>query len=112
MEVQTYVRVKIKYFKLYNYILTVRNGDGILNLSGVLYNEHQIHNLRTVVFCSVGGRKTLSAIAGIYHYNNEPINLQHGQTLMTALQKYPADDVGTWHDENVFLGMSCAVDYT
>lgn len=50
------------------------------------------------------GRKTLSAIAGIYHYNHEPIHFQHGQTLMTALQKYPADDVGTWHDEHVFLG--------
>ena len=46
----------------------------------------------------------MSAIAGIYHFNHEPINLQHGQTLMTALQKYPADDVGTWHDEHVFLG--------
>ncbi|MEH6948035.1 lasso peptide isopeptide bond-forming cyclase [Bacillus sp. JJ634] len=46
----------------------------------------------------------MSAIAGIYHLNNEPINLQHSVTLMTALQKYPSDDIQTWYDENVFLG--------
>ncbi|MFJ5621674.1 lasso peptide isopeptide bond-forming cyclase [Peribacillus loiseleuriae] len=46
----------------------------------------------------------MSAITGIYHLNDEPINLQHGQSLMTALQKYPADDIQIWHSEKVFLG--------
>ena len=92
--------------------MTVKNGNGILFLVDVLYSEHKIHSLRTIMSCSVEGRKTLSAIAGIYHLNHEPINLQHGQTLMTALQKYPADDIGTWHDEQCFLRLSCAVDYT
>ena len=39
----------------------------------------------------------MSAITGIYQINEEPVNLQHGQNLMTALQKYPADDIQTWH---------------
>lgn len=46
----------------------------------------------------------MSAITGIYHINKEPINLQHGQDLMKALQKYPADDIKTWYSEKVFLG--------
>ena len=46
----------------------------------------------------------MSAIAGIYHLIMNQYNLQHGQTLMKALQKYPADDVRTWHDDSVFLG--------
>ncbi|MFJ7974847.1 lasso peptide isopeptide bond-forming cyclase [Peribacillus sp. NPDC096379] len=46
----------------------------------------------------------MSAITGIYHLNEEPVNLQHGQGLMTALQKYPADDMQIWHSEKVFLG--------
>ncbi|WP_338470950.1 asparagine synthase-related protein [Niallia sp. XMNu-256] len=46
----------------------------------------------------------MSAITGIYHTNREPINCQHGQTLMSALQKYPADDVQIWYSDKVFLG--------
>ncbi len=48
--------------------------------------------------------ENMSAIAGIFNLNKEPINLQHGQALMTALQKYPADDIQIWHSEKVFLG--------
>jgi asparagine synthase (glutamine-hydrolysing) len=46
----------------------------------------------------------MSAIAGIYHLNNEPINLEHGRQIMKELEKYPANDVQTWHSEKVFLG--------
>ncbi|MBA9025642.1 lasso peptide isopeptide bond-forming cyclase [Peribacillus huizhouensis] len=46
----------------------------------------------------------MSAITGIYHLNEEPVNLQQGQGLMTALQKYPADDIQIWHSDKVFLG--------
>ncbi|MEH6944562.1 asparagine synthase-related protein, partial [Bacillus sp. JJ722] len=46
----------------------------------------------------------MSAITGIYHLDEKPINLQHGQTLMTALQKYPSDDIQTWHSEKIFFG--------
>ncbi|MCP1092523.1 lasso peptide isopeptide bond-forming cyclase [Bacillaceae bacterium OS4b] len=46
----------------------------------------------------------MSAITGIYQLNEEPVNLQHGRDVMTALQKYPADSIQTWHSEKVFLG--------
>ena len=46
----------------------------------------------------------MSAIAGIYHLNDEPIDIQQGRNVMKALQKFPADDVQTWHKENIFLG--------
>lgn len=46
----------------------------------------------------------MSAIAGIYHFNDEPINLEHGRRIMRDLEKYPADDVQTWHSDKVFLG--------
>ncbi|MFJ5759864.1 lasso peptide isopeptide bond-forming cyclase [Neobacillus sp. NPDC093182] len=46
----------------------------------------------------------MSAIAGIYHLNDEPINLEHGWRMMKELEKYPANDVQTWHSNKVFLG--------
>ncbi|MGG1399946.1 lasso peptide isopeptide bond-forming cyclase [Bacillus salipaludis] len=46
----------------------------------------------------------MSAIAGIFHLNDEPINLEHGRRMMKELEKYPADDVQTWHSDKVFLG--------
>ncbi|MCQ6278913.1 lasso peptide isopeptide bond-forming cyclase [Bacillus sp. EB600] len=46
----------------------------------------------------------MSAIAGIYHLNDEPINLEHGRRIMKALEKFPADDIQTWHNDKVFLG--------
>lgn len=46
----------------------------------------------------------MSAIAGIYHLTEEPINLEHGRRMMKALEKYPADDVQYWHSEKLFLG--------
>ncbi len=46
----------------------------------------------------------MSAIIGICHINEEPVNLQHGHVLMTALKKYPSDSIQTWHSEKIFLG--------
>jgi asparagine synthase (glutamine-hydrolysing) len=46
----------------------------------------------------------MSAIAGIYHLNEEPINLLHGRRMMKELEKFPADDVQTWNSDKVFLG--------
>jgi asparagine synthase (glutamine-hydrolysing) len=46
----------------------------------------------------------MSAITGIYSLNDDRVEIEHGIILMNALQRYPADDVQTWHSENVFLG--------
>jgi asparagine synthase (glutamine-hydrolysing) len=46
----------------------------------------------------------MSAIAGIFHYDQEPINIEHGHRMMFDLEKYPADDVQVWHHEKIFLG--------
>lgn len=49
-------------------------------------------------------KNSMSAITGIYNLNDEPVNAEYGMNMMKALQKYPADDVQTWHKDNVFLG--------
>lgn len=46
----------------------------------------------------------MSAIAGIYHMNKEPVSPDHSNGLMKSLRKYPADDVQIWKNHNVFLG--------
>lgn len=46
----------------------------------------------------------MSAIAGIYNLNEESVNLEHGRSMMKNLEKFPADDIQTWHKEKVFLG--------
>ena len=51
-----------------------------------------------------GFEKDMSAITGIYHLDEEPINHQQNQYLMESLQKYPFDDIQRWNDEKVFLG--------
>ncbi|MFS0861477.1 lasso peptide isopeptide bond-forming cyclase [Fredinandcohnia sp. 179-A 10B2 NHS] len=45
----------------------------------------------------------MSAIAGIYNGINESV-IENGSTLMKYLQRFPADDIKTWHQDNVFLG--------
>ncbi|WP_164667424.1 asparagine synthase-related protein [Virgibacillus doumboii] len=45
----------------------------------------------------------MSAIAGIY-YVKDTVPKIHGQQMMQALSKFPADAVQTWNKENVFLG--------
>lgn len=46
----------------------------------------------------------MSAIAGIHHYNQEPIDVSHGYRMMFDLEKYPADQIQSWHQTNIFLG--------
>ncbi|MDQ0217476.1 lasso peptide isopeptide bond-forming cyclase [Peribacillus cavernae] len=46
----------------------------------------------------------MSAIAGIYNCNNEPIHIEHINGMMESLQHYPADDIQVWRKENIFLG--------
>lgn len=46
----------------------------------------------------------MSAIAGLYHLNQEPIDLQHGELLMNSFRKFPADSIQVWNDEKIFLG--------
>ncbi|MGE7780165.1 lasso peptide isopeptide bond-forming cyclase [Peribacillus sp. NPDC097264] len=46
----------------------------------------------------------MSAIAGLYHLNQEPIDLQHGELLMNSLRKFPAESIQVWNDEKIFLG--------
>jgi asparagine synthase (glutamine-hydrolysing) len=46
----------------------------------------------------------VSAIAGIYNINNQPINHEHCNNLMIALEHYPFDDIHTWKKDNIFLG--------
>lgn len=46
----------------------------------------------------------MSAIAGIFNRNKEPVAIDHGKDLMAALRKYPADAVRTWQKDNIFFG--------
>ncbi|KML27262.1 lasso peptide isopeptide bond-forming cyclase [Priestia aryabhattai] len=46
----------------------------------------------------------MSAIAGIYHSNNEPVPVEHVNRVMQSLQKYPANDIQISHKKNIFLG--------
>ncbi|WML25169.1 asparagine synthase-related protein [Neobacillus sp. OS1-33] len=46
----------------------------------------------------------MSAITGIYHLNEEPLNPVLTNNLMQAFQQYPADRVQTWNHNNIFLG--------
>lgn len=47
----------------------------------------------------------MSAIVGIYNFENERIDsYQDGVIMLEALSEYPADDVKFWFNDNVFLG--------
>ncbi|WP_209122925.1 lasso peptide isopeptide bond-forming cyclase [Alkalihalobacillus sp. BA299] len=46
----------------------------------------------------------MSAIAGIYHINKEPVSIEHINSIMSSLQVYPADDIQVFYKENLFLG--------
>jgi asparagine synthase (glutamine-hydrolysing) len=46
----------------------------------------------------------MSAIAGIYHLNGEPISPEHSAGLMKVLEQFPANDIQTYQKENIFLG--------
>lgn len=46
----------------------------------------------------------MSAIAGIIHFNKEPIIIEETRNMMIALEKFPADDIRVWNNEHVFFG--------
>src|SRR5690625_4360415 len=46
----------------------------------------------------------MSAITGIYHFNDEPIVLEHQNHLMEAYKQYPANDVDVWSESAIFFG--------
>ncbi|MDQ0256586.1 asparagine synthase (glutamine-hydrolyzing) [Evansella vedderi] len=46
----------------------------------------------------------MSAIACIYNINKEPASTEYSNTIMNALQQFPANDIQTWHKNNIFLG--------
>ncbi len=46
----------------------------------------------------------MSAIAGVLNYNEASVSIETIQDMMQALQKYPADDVHTWHGGSVCFG--------
>lgn len=46
----------------------------------------------------------MSAIAGIYSMQHGPLDPGLGPRLMQQLQRYPADDTGSWQTEKLFLG--------
>ena len=41
----------------------------------------------------------MSAIAGIYHFNNNPVSHEEVANVLQALSKYPADDIQVWKKE-------------
>lgn len=46
----------------------------------------------------------MSAIAGIYQFNQEPVPQEHCISLMNTLKKFPCDDAQTWRNDHIFLG--------
>lgn len=46
----------------------------------------------------------MSAIAGIYRLNEEPVNMEHGRLVMEALKKYPSHQSATWNKDRIMLG--------
>lgn len=46
----------------------------------------------------------MSAITGIYHFNQEPIAVELCNGMMDSLGRYPVDAIGMWKRENLFLG--------
>ncbi|MDT8861085.1 asparagine synthase-related protein [Alkalihalobacillus sp. MEB130] len=46
----------------------------------------------------------MSAIVGIYNFKKEPINNNNSMDLMKSLQRFPADNVNTLQQDNIFLG--------
>ncbi|MFT4412559.1 asparagine synthase-related protein [Fredinandcohnia humi] len=46
----------------------------------------------------------MSAIAGIYNLNQEPISPEQIKNIMDMFLKYPSDSINIFHKENIFLG--------
>ncbi|MFC5406792.1 asparagine synthase-related protein [Cohnella soli] len=46
----------------------------------------------------------MSAIAGIYQFDQRPLDPDEGSRMMSALERFPADDAQTWQQDAVFIG--------
>lgn len=46
----------------------------------------------------------MSAITGIIHFNDTPLNPELPKNLMMAFEQYPSDNVSTWTTNHIFLG--------
>ncbi|MCA1061480.1 asparagine synthetase B [Rossellomorea aquimaris] len=46
----------------------------------------------------------MSAIAGIYHQNHEPVSREHIHAMMGSFEQFPADDVRVYKKDHIFLG--------
>nr|WP_263325098.1 asparagine synthase-related protein [Neobacillus sp. Marseille-Q6967] len=46
----------------------------------------------------------MSAITGVLHLDELPIENEHGNILMKSLQQFPADMIKVWCRDNIFLG--------
>jgi asparagine synthase (glutamine-hydrolysing) len=46
----------------------------------------------------------MSAIAGIYQFNKDPLKSEQTNNLMKAFQSYPSNNIHAWTDQDIFLG--------
>ena len=46
----------------------------------------------------------MSAIAGIYRFNGEVVQSEHGGLIMEALRQYPANQSRLWNMNHIMLG--------
>lgn len=46
----------------------------------------------------------MSAIAGIYRFNGDGVQTEHGGLMMDALRQYPANQSTLWHKGHIMLG--------
>jgi asparagine synthase (glutamine-hydrolysing) len=46
----------------------------------------------------------VSAIAGIIHFNNEPIDFEQCRNVMKVLEQFPSDHIHLWQKDHTFLG--------
>ncbi|MFS0638328.1 asparagine synthase-related protein [Mesobacillus foraminis] len=46
----------------------------------------------------------MSAITGMLNLNNQPVFIDHTTSLMTSLERFPANDIQKWEKGPVFLG--------
>ena len=46
----------------------------------------------------------MSAIAGIYRFNGEPLEIEHGSLMMEMLKQYPTNQSAVWHKDYIMLG--------
>ena len=46
----------------------------------------------------------MSAITGIFHFNDDHIQTEQVANIMESLQQFPSDNIDIWHNSTIFLG--------